>query len=171
MKRNLVFSSILAISLVFSFEINAQRKVSRAASGKICGNPKIECRTGNVTFKAHEIPFKTPRGNRVIYESEPFYAIILKSVKLKGNVTCENAISESERLEIQDLFQNNKVFALKCSDAGDIYYTNIVNDINFIAVYAGKTLVEANSFLKTVRVNAKFKGANLRKMKAEINGT
>jgi hypothetical protein len=69
------------------------------------------------------------------------------------------------------LFKDNKVFALKCSDAGDLYYTNIANDVNFIAVYAGKTLAEANNFLKTVKATGKFKGANARKMQAYVNGT
>ena len=124
-----------------------------------------------MTFQAHEIPFEIPRGNQVIFESEPFYAIILKSIKLKGTVNCENAVSENERLEIQSLFPNNKVFALKCSDAGDLYYTNIAADINFIAVYAGKSLTEATDFLKTVRATEKYKGANVRKMQAQINGT
>jgi len=95
----------------------------------------------------------------------------LKTVKLNLEVNCENTISEEERLEIQKLFTNNKVFALKCSDADDLYYTNVANDVNFIAIYAGKTLTEANGFLKTVQATGKFKGANVRRMQAEINGT
>lgn len=55
--------------------------------------------------------------------------------------------------------------------AGDVYYTNTANDVNFIAVYAGKTLTEAKSFLKTIQATGKFKGANARKMQATINGT
>jgi hypothetical protein len=47
----------------------------------------------------------------------------------------------------------------------------VANDVNFIAIYAGKTLTEANGFLKTVQATGKFKGANVRRMQAEINGT
>jgi hypothetical protein len=151
--------------------VNAQRRPAKAKTGKICGNPQVRCRTGNVTFQAHEIPFVIPKGGTVIIDSEPFYAVILKTVKLNSDVNCENAISEEERLEIQELFINNKVFALKCSDAGDLYYTNVTNDVNFIAVFADKTLTEADRFLKTVQSTGKFKGANVRKMQAGINGT
>ncbi len=171
MKRASTFFAVLAICLVLLFDVSAQRKTAKAKFGKICGNPQIKCRTRSVTFQAHEIPFEIPRGNQVIVESEPFYAIILKSVKLKGDINCENAVSERKRLEIQILFPSNKVFALKCADAGDLYYTNIANDVSFIAVYAGKTLTVANKFLKTVRANAKYKSGNVRKMQAEINGT
>lgn len=171
MKRNLVILAILAICFAFSFEINAQRKPSKAKLWKICGNPKIKCRTGDMTFQPYEIPFESPRGNQVIVESEAFYAVILRSVKLKNYENCENAISEKERLEVQNLFPNNKVFALKCLDAGSIYYTNTTDNTSFIAVYAGKTLTEANNFLKTVRANAKYKSTNIRKMQAQINGT
>lgn len=171
MKRNLTVLAMLIFCFVFASEVTAQRKLTKAKLGKICGNPKIKCRTGKMTFQAHEIPFEILRGNQIIFESEPFYAIVLKSVKLKGKINCENAISENERLKIQKLFPNNKVFALKCADAGDLYYTNIADDINFIAVYAGKTLTEANSFLKTAQATGKYKGANVRKMQAQINGT
>ncbi len=100
MKRASTFFSVLAICLVLLFDVSAQRKTAKAKFGKICGNPQIKCRTRSVTFQAHEIPFEIPRGNQVIVESEPFYAIILKSVKLKGDINCENAVSERERLDI-----------------------------------------------------------------------
>lgn len=171
MKKSLAGLAVFIMCLCFSFKIDAQRKPPMAKTGKICGNPNIKCRTGDLTFQPHEIQFESPRGNNAVYESEFFYAVILKSVKLRGNVTCDNAISEDERLATQDLFADNKVFALKCSDAGDIYYSNIANDVNFIAVYGGRTLAEANKFLKTVQATGKFKGANVRRMQAGFNGT
>ena len=170
-KKNFIFLSALLLIFTFvSINAQAQRKTAKPKLGKICGNPQISCRTADANFQAHEIPFEIPKG-AVIYESETFYAIILKTVKLNSNTNCENAVSEKERLKFQELFKDNKVFALKCSDAGDLYYTNIANDVNFIAVYAGKTLAEANNFLKTVKAAGKFKGANARKMQAYVNGT
>ena len=172
-KRNLIFwVALMMICIAFPFGAKAQRKPAKAKSGKICGNPQLKCRTGGVTFEAHEIPFElSSGGNAVLVDSEPFYAIILKTVKLNSKVNCENAISEDERLKIQKLFPDHKVFALKCSEPGDLYYTNMADNVNFIAVYAGKTLTEAKKFLKTVQATGKFKGANLRKTQASINGT
>ncbi len=97
--------------------VNAQRKPAKVKLGKICGNPRVECRTGGVVFQEHEIPFEVPKGKIIISDSEQFYAVILKTVKLNLEVNCENAISEEERLEIQKLFTNNKVFALSCERA------------------------------------------------------
>ncbi len=171
MRKQFLFYATLMIFVLIPMTVEAQRKPPEAAMGKICGNPQIECRSGDAQFQSHEIGFEIPKNNVVIYDSEPFYAVILKTVKLSADAGCENAISETERLEIQELFANNKVFALKCSGAGDIYYTNVANNVNFIAVYAGRSLTEANSFLKTIKNTGKYKSANLRKMQAVINGT
>ena len=172
MSRHSIMYLVLAIMCSsFSLNIVAQKRPAKAKLGKICGNPQIKCRTGDTVFQKHEIGFESPKNNTVIYDSEPFYAIILKTVRLNSKVSCENAISEDERLEIQKMFAENKVFALKCSDAGEVYYTNIADNVNFIAVYAGKTQTEADSFLKTVKATGKFKGAIIRRMQAGINGT
>ncbi|MEP7076947.1 MAG: hypothetical protein ABI878_14160 [Acidobacteriota bacterium] len=137
--------------------------------GKICGDPNVRC-VGTQDFKAWEMKFALPK-NSVIYESEFFYAIILKSVKLKQGGDCVNAIAEDDRTATQALFPKNKVFALKCYEPGDISYTNVADDVSFLAVYAGKTQAEANSFLKTVKTAGKFPGATIRRMRAVINGT
>ncbi len=172
MKKYLIlWSALITMYFMVPLHVNAQRSSVKTNLGRICGNPQVKCRTGNVVFQRHEIPFEVSKGSAVIYDSESFYAVILKTVKLNADINCENAISEDERLESQKLFKSNKVFALKCSDAGDVYYTNVANDVNFIAVYAGKSLTEANNFLKTVQATGKFKGANVRKMQASINGT
>lgn len=172
MKGKLAFLAALAVCFVFSFGVNAQRKSAKAKLWKICGNPTVKCRTSDMTFQDYEIPFESPHGNSVIVETEPFYAIVLKSVKLKKDYSnCETAVSENERLEIQKLFPRNKAFALKCLDAGSLYYFNFADDISFIALYAGKTLAEANGFLKTVQATGKYKGVYVRKTQAQVNGT
>lgn len=154
-----------------SSSVNAQKRFAKAKLGKICGNPQLKCRTGDMVFQDYEMAFEFPKGDMVIVDSEPFYAIILKTVKPNSEADCEKTISDNERLEIQKLFTENKVFALKCYEPGNIYYTNVANNVNFIAVYAGKTLIEANGFLKTVKATGNYKGANIRKMQAGINGT
>ncbi len=170
MKRHFIFQTVLLLMCVaIPLCANAQRRPVRTA--KVCGNPQIKCNTGDSVFQPHEIAFEIPKNNAVIVDSEFFYAIILKTVKLNSEAACENAVSEDERLEVQSLFPKNKVFALKCSEPGDVYYSNTANDVSFIAVYAGRNLTEAKSFLKTVSATGKFKGANVRRIQAGINGT
>lgn len=172
MKTILTISAWLIMCAAFCFDAEGQRKAPQAKLGKICGNPKLQCRTGDMTFADYEIPFESPSGNYVVVESETFYAIVLKSVKLKADYSdCETAVSEKQRTEFQALFPDNKVFALKCADAGSLYYTNFADNTSFIAVYAGRTVAEANAFLKTVRKNGKFKDATTRRTRAQINGT
>jgi hypothetical protein len=163
-KRTFLIIAILAVSICVGSASAQTRRL-----GKICGDPNIPCR-GSEGFRPWELTFAIPK-NAVIYESETFYTVILKSVRLKSVDDCENAITEDERLKTQELFPKNKVFALKCSEAGDIYYTNVANEVSFLGVYAGKTLTEANAFLKTVKATGKFPGAAVRRMRAGINGT
>lgn len=167
--KSWLFAAFGIIICAPAFVVSAQKRVNNLP--KICGNPSVKCRTGNMAFKHYELAFEVPARGAVISDSEPFYAIILKTVKLNSGVNCENAVSEDERVKIQKLFPNNKVFALKCADAGDVYYTNIANDVSFIAVFAGKSLSEAQNFLTTVQHTGRFGRVNLRKMQALINGT
>lgn len=171
MKKILICLAVFSVCLAFAPNGHAQKRKPKVVLGKVCGNPNIKCKSGDYIFGKHELPFEVPSRNVVIYESEPFYAIVLKSYKTKDYTNCENAISERDRLEIQDMFPNNKVFALNCLEPGSLYYTNVAVDVNFIAVYAGKTLAEANKFLKTVQSTGKFKGIKVRKMQSGINGT
>ena len=108
----------------------------------------------------------------MIYETELFYAVVLKSVRdaSKGS-DCNVFVPESERLEAQALFPHNKVFASRCFETGDIHYTNVAPDQQFMAVYAGRTPAEANAMLARVKAAGKYPGANLRRMRAGINGT
>lgn len=137
--------------------------------GKICGNPNIKCRTNDVTFEAFEIQFEMQK-NAVIASSEPFYAVILES-KPNSASNCIEYFSENKRLDAQNLFPNNKVFVYKCDEYNTTYYKGVAKEVGFMAVYAGKTLAEAKSFLKKVQAAGKYKGANIRKLQAEFNGT
>jgi len=159
--------SAVAIIAVFvcigAGSVNGQRR------GKICGDPTLPCR-GSEGFSAWELTFAIPK-NAVIYESEPFYAVILKSVKIKEGDDCAKAILEDERLETQRLFARNKVFAMNCFEAGSISYSNVANDVGFMAVFGGKTQTQAKAILAKVKETGKFPGAIIRRMRAMVNGT
>lgn len=134
----------------------------------VCGNPNISCPSA-LTFEPYALPFRMPQSS-VIYDTEFFYAVVLKSVST-ANDNCDNYIPEQERLAAQILFPNNKVFASRCAEPGEVSYTNTGASANFMAVYAGPTLADANRMLATVQATRKFSGANIRRMRAVINGT
>ena len=149
----------------FSF-VSAQR-----GKATVCGDPNVRCRTGDITFPPHNLPFVIPR-NAVIWETEQFYAVILKSFRVGDEFgECERFVSEDERLEAQRLFPRNKVFTSRCTEPGDLYYTNTDPKTRFMAVYAGRTRAEADRFLARVKETGKYPGANLRRMRAGFNGT
>src|SRR2546423_1856982 len=134
----------------------------------VCGNPNISCPSA-LTFEPYALPFRMPQSS-VIYDTEFFYAVVLKSASTANN-NCDNYIPEQERLTAQILFPNNKVFASRCAEPGEVSYTNTSTRANFMAVYAGTTLAEANRVLAAAKATGKFPGANLRRMRAGFNGT
>ena len=137
----------------------------------ICGDPTVRCRTGQVEFPPYNLPFQIPR-RAVIWETEPFYAIILKSMRIADEFgECERFIPEEDRLAAQAIFPRNKVFASRCMEPGDLYYTNTDPKQRFMAVYAGRTRAEAERMLEQVKAAGKYPGANLRRMRAGFNGT
>lgn len=154
----------IAVSVV---GVSAQKK---AKQGKVCGDPTVKCKGGE-NFQAYDLGFDLGK-QFTIYESEYFYGIVLKSAKMPEWGDCANPqFPESERMPIQEMFPNNKVFALNCVDTGTNYYTGVSDKTAFIAVYAGRTLAEANKFLKTVKETGRFTGIRVRKMQIGINGT
>jgi hypothetical protein len=158
----ILIGAIAVFTLSFTTSGEAQKRPARRA--QVCGDPSMRCGE----FQPFDLQFRWPR-NAVIFETEPFYAIILQSVNAKND--CEAHISEDVRLEAQRLFPRNKVFADRCPDAGSIYYSNTNADYRFMAVYAGKTRAEAERLLATIRATGKYQTANLRRMQAGFNGT
>jgi hypothetical protein len=134
----------------------------------ICGNPTLPCKTV-ATFKPNDLPFRLPE-NAVIFDTELFYAVILKTVGRDDN-DCDVFVSEDERLGAQALFPDRKVFASRCADPETLYYTNTNPKHRFVAVYAGSTPTEANRVLSAVKATGKFSGANIRRMRTGFNGT
>jgi hypothetical protein len=121
--------------------------------------------------------FSVPK-NSVIYDTDAFYAIILKRVRVAAS-DCDKFIAEDERLRAQKLFPHRKVFASRrCAEAGNVGYTNANNSTppgdlksEFMAVYAGTTQSEAARMLNTVKATRQFPNATIRRLRAAFNGT
>src|ERR1041385_7132973 len=172
MKSKLIYQAFavaicaIVISVLATSATAQRRKPLKRLS--VCGNPNISCPSA-LTFEPYALPFRMPQSS-VIYDTEFFYAVILKSVSTANN-NCDNYIPEQERLAAQTLFPNQKVFASRCAEPGEVSYSNTNPNTNFMAVYAGNTLADANRMLATVLATRKFAGANIRRMRATINGT
>lgn len=165
--KTLIFVTLSLVLLFGSIDLSAQKKQLK---GKVCGDPTVACKSAG-DFQPFDLAFNTGK-SFAIFESEKFYGIVLRSVKLSDWGNCEApSFAESERLPIQELFSHNKVFAQNCVETGTNYYSGVANQTAFIGVYAGRTLAEANLFLKTVKATGKFPGVKVRQMSIGINGT
>ena len=165
--KTLIFVTLSSVLLFGSIDLSAQKKQLK---GKVCGDPTVACKSAG-DFQPFDLAFNTGK-SFAIFESEKFYGIVLRSVKLSDWGNCEApSFAESERLPIQELFPHNKVFAQNCVETGTNYYSGVANQTAFIGVYAGRTLAEANLFLKTVKATGKFPGVKVRQMSIGINGT
>ena len=159
------FVFVLTISDSLAQSRTNARKRQR---GSVCGNPKLPCRT-SATFQPNDLPFRVPQ-NSVIWDTELFYAVILKTVTSTED-NCDVFIPEQERIQAQLLFPDRKVFANRCYDIENLFYTNVDPKFRIMAVYAGSTLTEANRVLASVKSTGKFPGAYLRRMRTGFNGT
>lgn len=159
----------LLSAIVFVEGAAAQSRVTRKRPrGSICGNPKIACKT-TATFNPNDLPFRVPQDS-VIFDTELFYAVVLKSVTARED-DCDTFVPETERLQTQVLFPDRKVFASRCVDIENLFYTNVDPKYRIMAVYGGTTLPEAKRVLETVKATGKFPGAYLRRMRTGFNGT
>ena len=165
--KPLQLTIVACLALSFGANTTGQRR-RPAGHASVCGNPSAPCKT-TATFQPNDLPFRVPK-DAVIYDTELFYAIILKSVG-KSEEDCDVFVPESERLAAQALFPDHKVFASRCPDVETLFYSNVSPKHRFMAVYAGATLAEANRLLTTVKVTGKFPGANIRRMRTGFNGT
>ena len=159
-----------ATALGFSFPgtTSAQKRKPPVRHGSICGDPTAACNTDG-SFQPYDLRFRIPPRS-VIYDTELFYAVILKSVSSPDD-NCEIFVPESDRLAAQALFPDHKVFSSRCADPGGLSYTNTSPKAQFMAVYAGLTLADANGMLARVKATGRFPGANIRRMRAAFNGT
>ena len=164
------FILAFALASALNYPASGQSHVAgkRGKRASVCGNPLVACKT-NDTFKPNDLPFRMP-ANSVIFDTELFYAIVLKSVSVPDD-NCDVFIPESERLQAQTLFPDHKVFTSRCADPENLFYTNVSDKHRIMAVYAGTNLTEAKRFLDTVKATGKFPGANIRSMRTGFNGT
>ena len=173
MTRSKILAIILATGVATAATVGLAANASaqarqRSRRASICGNPLVSCKT-SVTFQPHDLQFRVPK-NAVIYDTDLFYAIILKSVGTSAD-DCDVFVPESERLAAQALFPDHKVFSSRCPDVETLFYTNIDSKHRIMAVYAGSTSVEAGRLLQSVKATGKFPGANIRRMRTGFNGT
>jgi len=169
------FTVLLPVAgLLFVFLCASDAEAQSRATGRkarqasICGNPKIPCKT-TVTFQPHDLPFRVP-ANAVIFDTEQFYAIILRSQPAAED-NCDAFFPEKERLAAQSLFPDRKVFSSRCVEPGELFYTNVDSKFRFMAVFAGTTTAQAKRALEAVKETGKFPGAYLRRMQTGFNGT
>jgi hypothetical protein len=165
MRKRFWMTVLLGVGLVCALGLSVSGQATRR--GQVCGDPTVGC-PGQVDFQPNDLPFRIPK-TAVIWESEMFYAIILQSRNAKTD--CNAHVSEDERLEAQALFPHHKVFADRCGEPGNLYYTNTNSDYRFMAVYAGRTRAEAARMLARVKATGRYPTANLRRMRAGFNGT
>jgi hypothetical protein len=168
--RPFFIAFILALLLTGAFSYGTANGQTRTRTRKasVCGNPTLSCKT-SVTFQPYDIHFRVPEKS-VIFDTELFYAIVLKSVG-KNEDDCEVFVPESERLEAQALFPLQKVFTSRCADVETLFYTNVSPQHRFMAVYAGATLAEAKRVLAAVKATEKFPGVRIRRVRTGFNGT
>ncbi len=106
--------------------------------------------------------------------SADFYAVILRSVKatpaqdINGDEPCKGFIAESERLAVQTKFPEQKVFTSRNGCLSMVLYSNVNDQYNFIAVYAGTNKQAAASVLNKAK-SAGFADASLRKMQVIVD--
>src|SRR5437773_2659260 len=162
-KQSRLAAIILTLSAASFFvgSIAAQKRRAPARHLSVCGNPQLACKSA-ITFEPYDLPFRLPE-SAVIYDTELFYAVILKSVSVPPD-NCDTFVPESERLAAQALFPDHKVFTSRCAEPGHLSYSNTSPKAQLMAVYAGMTQAEANRLLVAVQATGKYPGANIRRM-------
>jgi hypothetical protein len=166
--RQILLLCVIPALLVSGAGASAQRRRKAPRVAAVCPDPAVRCRT-SVKFEPYQLPFEVPPG-AVIFETEKFYAVILKSGR-DTTQDCTGFVPESERLEAQQLFPHNKVFASRCFEPGELYYEGIDPEVRFVAVCAGRTRAEAQTTLAKVKATGRFPNAYLRRTSTGFNGT
>jgi hypothetical protein len=157
----------VALSVAASGAQRAKKPIKQPPA-KVCFDPAAPC-PSSVPFEPNDLKFRLPK-NAVIYDSEEFYAVVLKTLRV-ADTDCEKLVTEPERKAAQKLFPRRKVFTSRCADTLGVYYSAVAPTERVMALYAGSTREEAARTLEEVRGTGKFPDAKLRRMRAIINGT
>lgn len=163
----ILITTVVALGFLIT-DTSAQKPRRPAKHPSICGNPTVPCKT-SATFQPYDLPFRLPE-HAVIYDTELFYAVILKSIRADEN-DCNIFIPEDERLRTQTLFPDHKVFGSRCNEPENLGYSNMNRNSRFMAIYPGTTIADTNRMLAAVKATGKFPGANIRRMRTSFNGT
>lgn len=163
-----VISFALGTITLGAIAAGQSRVARKRPRGSICGNPQVPCKT-TATFNSNDLPFRVPE-NSVIFDTELFYAVILKSIATTED-NCEVFIPETERLQTQALFPDRKIFSSRCVDIENLFYAPVDPKYRIMAVYAGRTLPEAKRVLESVKATGKFRGAYVKQLRTGFNGT
>jgi hypothetical protein len=176
-------------ALLYAFPLLLLTHVAAANAGAqerrntVCPDPAAPCSSSVVKFKPHQLSFKvlrkTGKETGPLAVSASFYAVMLQSTASNHSnpeLKCSSHVPDDARLAAQKLFPERKVFASRydCGEEADFF--NYIDEgrkefdqeQNFMAVYAGETLAQAQAMLKRVRVTGRFPGANLRKMHVQL---
>ena len=158
---------VLAASLLLALP---SMLVPQTSGGAVCHQPSVQC-SSSYSFAPYQLPF-TIKEKLVFgksYRSEQFYAVVLKSVKAAGEPDC-SFVSEDERLEAQRSFPTRKAFTSHFNCPEELIgYENVDNEFNFLAVYGGKTLDEAQRVLRQVTSNPRYTEAYLKRIRVILD--
>lgn len=144
----------------------------------VCPAPESPCHHPQKQFEDGELSFRLPEPIVLYktYESEPFYAVVLKIFPAPCSEFGANPQVENERAELQRMFSGRKVFAENgCGKLSAVEYVfagknnlkpGAAADLSFIAVYAGAKETEAREIFNSIR--AEFPQAELKVMTARF---
>ena len=163
----------ILILLAISFSLPAKEIQT---GGKVCFNPAQTCSNEAYQFQPHELSFPLPKTLewQSGHYSADFYAVILRSMKASeshdpmSDAPCTGFVEESERLTVQAKFPDHKVFTSRNGCPSMVYYSNVNDKYNFIAVYAGANKAEATKIVAAAK-QAGFTDASLRKMQVIVD--
>ncbi|HEV8486839.1 MAG TPA: hypothetical protein VGV87_25060 [Blastocatellia bacterium] len=158
-----IFTVFLLLVAIVSLRAGSSGSPVLQAQGQVCGNPYAKCPT-SFPFEPHDLPFVI-KGKVQFkeYESNYFYAVVLKSVKAEKDGGDCAFVSEEERLGVQRLLPGNKVFASRCAPDSQILYDGVNRDYNILGVYGGDTKSAAEKVLRQLK--SRYPDANLRRIR------
>lgn len=146
----------VALLLASAAAVHQQR-----VAGAVCPDPANPC----PGFRPHDLSFVLPTDSvaRAEDRSASFYAVMLQTGK-------KCSIGEPTRAAAQRLFPTRKVFSnrFECDDdvENNVQYAGADGRFAFLAVYAGATQAEGKAALASIVAGGRFKGANLRQLRA-----
>ena len=173
-KHSLAARFILPLVLLFVGLLATAAFGAAAQAGLVCGDPMDKgCAPQYDGFEPHDLTFLTGRaelGAGTTHESDEFYAVILESVPAASTKSSNGCVfvGESKRLAAQKQFPRNKAFTSRNACSGNVVlYDSTDVNFNFLAVYGGKTVSEADQVL--ARAKRRYPQANVRRMRVRLD--